>query len=177
MVLDLGCMSQSLFTVSIYDTLGPETTEYIINHASLACVVTSLPHIPLLLKIAPRTPSLKAIVCLDPLYDNDKPGNSKAEILNEIANSVGITIHYIRDVEESGARSSIPMNPPKPEDIITINYTSGTTGNPKGVVLTQANALAAVSSGRLVSHGTPADVMISYLPLAHIYERATEGGA
>ncbi|KFY91293.1 hypothetical protein V498_05533 [Pseudogymnoascus sp. VKM F-4517 (FW-2822)] len=176
-IADLGCMSQSLFTVSIYDTLGPETTEYIINHASLACVVTSLPHIPLLLKLAPRVPSMKLIICLDPLTGNDKPGNSMGELLNALAKDVGVTIHYIRDVEELGARSSIPMNPPNPEDIITINYTSGTTGNPKGVVLTQANALAAVSTGRFVSHGTPNDTMISYLPLAHIYERVTEGGA
>ncbi|OBT56365.1 hypothetical protein VE04_04025 [Pseudogymnoascus sp. 24MN13] len=163
-IADLGCMSQSLFTVSIYDTLGPETTEYIINHASLACVVTSLPHIPLLLKLAPRVPSMKLIICLDPLTGSEKPGNSMGELLNTLGKEVGVAIHYIRDVEELGAKSSIPMNPPKSDDIITINYTSGTTGNPKGVVLTQANALAAVSTGRFVSHGTPKD-------------RVTEGGA
>ncbi|KFY65883.1 hypothetical protein V497_01247 [Pseudogymnoascus sp. VKM F-4516 (FW-969)] len=176
-IADLGCMSQSLFTVSIYDTLGPETTEYIINHAGLSCVITSLPHIPLLLKLAPRVPNLKLIVCLDPLSGADKPGNSIGELLNTLAKDAGIAIHYIGDVEELGAKSSIPMNPPQPDDIITINYTSGTTGNPKGVVLTQANALAAVSTGKFVSHGSPKDVVMSYLPLAHIFERITEGGA
>jgi long-chain acyl-CoA synthetase len=35
-------MSQSLFSVSIYDTLGPDTAVYIINHAELGCVVASL---------------------------------------------------------------------------------------------------------------------------------------
>lgn len=35
-------MSQSLYTVSIYDTLGPESTEYIINHAELRSVICSL---------------------------------------------------------------------------------------------------------------------------------------
>src|ERR1700729_2614215 len=79
--IDLGCMSQSLFTVSIYDTLGPETTEYIINHATLACVVTSLPHVPTLLKLAPRVPTLKLIICMDPLDAGEKPGNSKLAIL------------------------------------------------------------------------------------------------
>ena len=53
-IVDLACMSQSLYSVSIYDTLGPDTTEYIINHASLASVCTSISHIPALLKIAPR---------------------------------------------------------------------------------------------------------------------------
>lgn len=175
-ITDLGCMSQSLFTVSIYDTLGPDTTEFIINHASLVCVVTSLPHIPTLLKLAPRLPTLKMIICLDPLENNDKPGYSKSALLNTIAKDLGISIHYIGDVEALGANSPIPMKAPRPDDIITINYTSGTTGNPKGVVLTHANAVAAASTGRLVSNGKPTDVMISYLPLAHIYERVTEHG-
>lgn len=175
--LDLGCMSQSLYTVSIYDTLGPDTTEYIINHASLVTVITSLPHIPTLLKLAPRIPSLKMIICLDPLDNNDKPGYSKSAVLNTIAKDLGITIHYIGDVEALGAKSPIPMKAPRPDDIVTINYTSGTTGNPKGVVLTHANAVAAASTGLLVSGGTTSDTLISYLPLAHIYERVTEGAA
>jgi long-chain acyl-CoA synthetase len=45
-------MSQSLYTVSIYDTLGPDTTEYIINHSELACVVTGMNHVTALLPIS-----------------------------------------------------------------------------------------------------------------------------
>ncbi|RAL61757.1 hypothetical protein DID88_002822 [Monilinia fructigena] len=109
-IVDLGAMSQSLFTVSIYDTLGPDTTEYIISHATLACL----------------------IICLDPLDEGERPGNSKGSILNALAAEAGIAIHYIGDVEAIGAASpNSPMNPPRPEDIITINYTSGTTGDPK----------------------------------------------
>ena len=51
-VVDLACGSQALYSVSLYDTLGPETTEYIINHASLACVAASLNHIPTLIKLS-----------------------------------------------------------------------------------------------------------------------------
>ena len=169
-------MSQSLFTVSIYDTLGPETTEYIINHATLRTVVTSLPHVTTLLKLAPRIPTLKIIICLDPLYAGEQPGNSKLDILNAMAADAGISIHYMGDVEALGAASNIPMNPPRPEDIITINYTSGTTGNPKGVVLTHANSVAATSTARVTSETNSSDVLISYLPLAHIYERLAEHG-
>ena len=169
-------MSQSLFTVSIYDTLGPDTTEYIINHATLACVITSLPHIPTLLKLAPRIPTLKLIVCLDPIDDGERPGNSKAAILNALATDAGIAIHYIGDVEALGAASSLPMNPPRPEDIVTINYTSGTTGNPKGVVLTHFNACAATATARVTTDTQPTDILISYLPLAHIYQRVAEHG-
>lgn len=170
-------MSQSLFTVSIYDTLGPDTTEYIINHATLACVITTLPHIPVLLKVAPRCPSLKLIVCMDPLDAGEQPGYSKSAVLNAIAAQMGISIHYMGDVEAAGATSNLPMRPPGPDDTITINYTSGTTGNPKGVVLTHANAVAATATARATSNILPTDVFISYLPLAHIYERVTEHNA
>lgn len=174
---DLGCLSQSLYTVSIYDTLGPDATEYIINHAKLVCVATSLPHVPTLLKLAPRIPTLKMIICLDPLDNGDKPGHSKLAILNAIASEAGITIHAMADVEKLGEDSKRPMKPPAPDDIVTINYTSGTTGNPKGVVLTHTNAIAAASTSRVVGNATSSDVIISYLPLAHIYERVSEHGA
>lgn len=176
-IVDLGCMSQSLFSVSIYDTLGPETTEYIINHASLTSVVTSVGHIPTLLKIASKTPSLKIIICMDPLDAGEIPGTSKFAILNALAKDAGISIHYIRDVEALGAASPAPMNPPLPEDIITLNYTSGTTGNPKGVVLTHANAVAATSAARVMTETKATDVVCSYLPLAHIFQRLAEHGA
>ncbi|CAG8951479.1 hypothetical protein HYFRA_00007395 [Hymenoscyphus fraxineus] len=175
-ITDLGCMSQSLYTVSLYDTLGPETTEYIINHAQLNCVVSSLPHIPTLLKLASasRIPTLKLIISVDPLDAGERPGYSKKAILNALAAEAGITIHFIEDVEALGAASNIPMNPPRPEDLITINYTSGTTGNPKGVVLTHANAAAAIFVVRVISEMRSTDSLCSYLPLAHIYQRTAE---
>ncbi|KAI9742452.1 MAG: hypothetical protein M1818_003986 [Claussenomyces sp. TS43310] len=173
-ITDLAAMSQSLYTVSIYDTLGPGATEYIINHSKLVCVVASLPHITTLLKLAPRTPSLRLIICLDPLDGGDRPGYSKAAILRSVAADAGIEIHYLGDVMALGAVSSLPMKVPLPQDIVTINYTSGTTGNPKGVVLTHAATVAAASTARVVAGGDCHDIHISYLPLAHIYERVTQ---
>ncbi|KAF6839248.1 long-chain-fatty-acid-- ligase faa2 [Colletotrichum plurivorum] len=173
-ITDLGAASQSLFTVSLYETLGPDTTEYIINHASLACVVTSLPHIPVLLKLAPRLPSLKLIVCLDSLDAGEQTGYSKLSVLNGIAAQHGITIYSMAGVEEIGAKSGRPMRPPRANNLVTINYTSGTTGMPKGVVLTHGNAVSALSAARSAGTVTYKDVHISYLPLAHIYGRMVD---
>ena len=76
-------MSQRLYTVSIYDTLGPETTEYIINHAGLTSVCASVSHIPTLIKLAPRCPTLKLVISLDPLEeDGEQAGTSKKALLN-----------------------------------------------------------------------------------------------
>lgn len=170
-------MSQGLFSVSIYDTLGPDTTEYIINHAQLACVVTSLNHVAALLKLKPRLPTLKIIVVLDPLSAGELPGESKGDILNSLAAEMGVSIHYIKDVEALGVKEPLPYNPPSPDDITTINYTSGTTGNPKGVVLTHRNTVAATCASLIVLGGDANQTLCSFLPLAHIYQRLGEHSA
>ncbi|KAF2118971.1 long-chain-fatty-acid-CoA ligase/ protein binding protein [Lophiotrema nucula] len=176
-ITDLACMSQGLYTVSIYDTLGPDTTEFIINHSGLTCVVTSLNHIVTLLKLKPRLPTLKVIVVLDPLSAGELPGESKGDILNSLAADLGVSIHYIRDVEALGEKEPLPYNPPTPEDVITINYTSGTTGDPKGVVLTHRNAIAGTCATLIVLGSSSDTIICSFLPLAHIYQRLGEHGA
>ena len=175
---DLACMSQSLFTVSLYDTLGPSTTEYIINHATLPCVVTSLLHIPTLLKLKPRLPTLKVIISLDPLEDGDREELSKHALLNDMASDLNLKIYSIGQIEALGASFGTPhYHPPDLADIITINYTSGTTGPPKGVTLLHQNAVAAASCALLTIDQRPSDRVLSYLPLAHIYARMTEHSA
>lgn len=173
-MIDLGLASQSLYSVSLYETLGPDTTEYIINHAEVTCVVCTLPHIPVLLKLSPRLPRLKLIVSLDPLDHGELASHTKAAVLNDIASQHGIQIYSMAQVEKIGARSGRAPRAPGPDDVCTINYTSGTTGNPKGVLITHKNAVAAISAGRVNGNVGPKDIHLSYLPLAHIYGRLVD---
>ncbi|KAK4197578.1 putative long-chain-fatty-acid--CoA ligase [Triangularia verruculosa] len=173
-ITELALLSQALWPVSLYETLGPEATEYIINHSELTAVVCSLPHIPTLLKLAPRVPTLKFIISLDPLDAGEMAGHSKLSLLNAAAAQVGLEIFSMEDVEALGARSGRPMRPPQPEDVLTINYTSGTTGDPKGVLLTHANGVAGISAARANQSIAAGDVHLSYLPLAHIYGRMAD---
>lgn len=162
--------------MSIYDVLGPDTTRYIIEHAELSCVVTSLPHVPALIKLKPHLPGLKFIVCMDPIDAGEQPGCSKRAILEDMAAGLDLSIYTMDEVEKLGESLKRPYNAPSPEDIVTINYTSGTTGPPKGVVLTHKAAIAGVSSGMTITRWSQGDVIASYLPLAHIFERLIEQG-
>lgn len=88
------------------------------------------------------------------------------------ADRVNLTLYSIQDLIHQGEDHDVQLYDPDKNDLFTICYTSGTTGNPKGVMLSHGNMIAMITS----LHGSPAaprasDVHISYLPLAHIFER------
>ncbi len=61
-----------------------------------------------------------------------------------------------------------------PADLATIMYTSGTTGNPKGVMLTHGNILSNVAQVQEAEPSLPDDVTLCWLPLSHIYARVCD---
>lgn len=68
----------------------------------------------------------------------------------------------------------IEIDTPKADDVAMIMYTSGTTGDPKGVMLSHRNIIAAISGQSRVLPVDQDDIYIGYLPLAHILEVCAE---
>ncbi|OLY79044.1 Long-chain-fatty-acid-CoA ligase 5 [Smittium mucronatum] len=183
-ITDKALPTQSLYSVALYDTLGHDSMEYILNHSEASIVVCSLDKIHKLLSQIDRLPHLKIIVSMDPLsYDSEKsssfipsPFNSRSTtILKEWAKSKNVGLYDFHEVEKVGADNHLTHHPPAPSDIYTILYTSGTTGVPKGAVTTHRNyaSAAVVAAKRAVGDNTP-NSMVSYLPLAHCYGRNSE---
>ncbi|GJN07241.1 hypothetical protein PR202_ga25059 [Eleusine coracana subsp. coracana] len=85
------------------------------------------------------------------------------------------TVKSFEDVERIGQERPMEANLPLPSDTAVIMYTSGSTGMPKGVMMSHRNVLATVSAVMTI---VPAlgrkDVYLAYLPLAHILELAAE---
>ncbi|KAG8887967.1 hypothetical protein FRB98_008640 [Tulasnella sp. 332] len=167
-VLDLACQAYNKVSVSLYDTLGPDACEYIINHAEISLVFSTSQHIPTLLTIAHKTPTMKTIVSMAKLHPSTK------EVLSRWGKERGIEIMDLPEFEALGEKHLIAPLPVGPDTVASICYTSGTTNNPKGVVLTHGNLTSAALGCMHGSDYTDKTVLLSYLPLAHIYERVLE---
>lgn len=178
---DLACIYTAVPSVPLYDTLGPDSSEYIINLVDMPIIFASLAHIPYLLSVKHKIPSLKVIVSLNDLEYPDyieHPNVSKRALLNGWAKSVGddIALYSFSDVEKLGAESPQQLREPITDDVLTINFTSGTTGKfPKGVIITHSNLVASTTLARynnvLDMKPDKQSTYLSFLPLAHIYER------
>ncbi|KAK7112147.1 hypothetical protein V1264_011645 [Littorina saxatilis] len=166
-VADLGCQMFSMVPVPLYDTLGPEACKYIINQTELCTIVCddSAKALKLLTEKG-QLASLKRLVFI---------GTTLPDDLKQAAESCNVDLLLFKDVELLGQNNRQEPKPPKPDDLATLCYTSGTTGDPKGVMLTHANFLILLSAVHLQESSVltlqPKDVHLSYLPLAHMFER------
>lgn len=105
---------------------------------------------------------LKNVVTFDDL---------KSDVLEKLE-KLGLKVLRFQDVVASGEGKVLPYAQVLPEDVFTFSYTSGTTGNPKGVMLTHLNFSSTISSISNTGFNlAPTDVHLSYLPLAHVFER------
>ncbi|KAI0748011.1 acetyl-CoA synthetase-like protein [Daedaleopsis nitida] len=171
-VVDLSLQAYDKVGVSLYDTLGKDSAGaspcLAINHSELSIVFASPTHIPSLLKLAPKCPVLKMVVSMEPLSTQTKT------VLSAWGESVNVDIKEMSELEEFGRANLTEVITPKSDTVATICYTSGTTGLPKGVVITHG-ALAQSVYGYLYQFELNNEtMMMSFLPLAHIYERCME---
>ena len=121
-VSDLGAGCYSVPNVSLYDTLGPETSEFIINHSELPIIITSVDKVANLLALAPKCPTLKVVIVMESLF---KQQESAIPVLQKWGAQVGVTVLSFSQILELGKKNPRPHLPPKPEDVCLISYTSG----------------------------------------------------
>ncbi|GAA5975064.1 hypothetical protein JCM11641_000016 [Rhodosporidiobolus odoratus] len=163
----------SLTITSLYDVLGPSAVEFIVNHAETRVVFAASTHLAEMLKLVKNCPSVKAIVSLDdwPSIEakGQRPAATSVETFKLWGDSVGVKVIDIVELEALGEAHHIPHRPPTPDMVVNICYTSGTTGTPKGVILLHSNVAAVVAATGHSQHLNENSVLMSYLPLSHIY--------
>ncbi len=162
-VADMAIVCLGAVDVPIYPTLTPKQVEFIFNDAQVKiAIVSNMFQLNKVLKIKNDVKTLERCIIMTEkgaIEDKDVLAFSKVYALGT-------------EFEKSNPgffRES--MAKPKPEDLLTIIYTSGTTGNPKGVMLTHDNLVSnIIASADAIPFG-PSDVLLSFLPLCHSFER------
>ncbi|KAF3704162.1 Long-chain-fatty-acid--CoA ligase 5 [Channa argus] len=170
-IAEQACYTYSMVAVPLYDTLGSEALVFIIDQAEISTVLCdnqSKAETLLQNKESGQTPVLKTIVIMDPFSPE----------LVERGTKSGVDIISMQNLEALGKSNLRKPIPPKPEDISIICFTSGTTGNPKGAMLTHENVVS--DAAGVLKAIEPSvipnteDVSISFLPLAHMFERVVQ---
>lgn len=160
----------SFVIVPLYDTLGQEACNHIINHMELKIMIAEdEKKTKTLLDQIEHTPSLKTIITMDAV---------SKDLLDE-ATKKGVEMLLYSKIEEVGSNNVHDLVLPCPDEWTIICFTSGTTGNPKGAIITHKNILSNITGAtwsmfKNKNFFTAEDSVISYLPLAHMFEQMVQ---
>ncbi|GLJ32041.1 hypothetical protein SUGI_0645260 [Cryptomeria japonica] len=162
-----GCFRCNIPVVSIYPSLGGESLAHSLNETEVSTIICDRKQMQKLIDLSGHLGAVKRIV-----YMEDKGIISDSYVSRT---SGHWTVSSFSEVESLGRRTPPKSNLPVPADIAVIMYTSGSTGVPKGVMMTHGNVVATIAAVRtIVPELGSEDIYLAYLPLAHILELAAE---
>ena len=159
---DLGAQTIGSVSVGIYPTSPASEVEYLLSHSEASVlVVEDEEQLDKALEAWDRLEKLKKIVVIDPRG------------VKELDDSRIITFHELLDLGDSVVGKSFEemIKTISSSETAIIVYTSGTTGPPKGAMITHENLRFAAVTWGLVYEYQKNDEVLSYLPLCHVAER------
>jgi long-chain acyl-CoA synthetase len=168
---DIGAVAVRATTVGLYPTNPPAEVAYLLsNSGARVLIAEDQEQVDKALEVLDQLPGLEKIIYLEPRGIRHRYTNPKLMSWQDFL-ALGAQ-HRESDAEGVNRRMAQACD----DDVLTLVYTSGTTGPPKGAMLTVANAEYCIEvlidgGGYISPPPSPADVTLSYLPLCHVAER------
>jgi long-chain acyl-CoA synthetase len=158
---DYAILSLGAITVPVYPSLLPEQVQYILNDCEAVAVICSDEEQYAKVKTSRNTcPAIQSVVTFETVKEDSKHLSVK-KLMDKgeayLAQNPGFLASQIKKIQ--------------PDNMATIIYTSGTTGEPKGAILTHNNLLSNIEAALECLHVDENDLLLSFLPLSHIFER------
>jgi long-chain acyl-CoA synthetase len=164
---DLAVMSMQGIIVPIYQNSTPEEVEYILNHSEAKIFVCENKFSLLIWRnIRERCPHVKAVVC----FEIDRPEDDSVHMWPQFLANGKNNLAANKKLAENNCRK-ISL-----KDTATIVYTSGTTGLPKGVVLTYEQISSEITEAFPFCGVKADDMTLTFLPFAHVLGRIEHWG-
>ncbi len=163
---DLGALGIGACVVALYATLPAHEVEYILKDAGAkAIVVENKAQLEKALTAQKNCPTLERIIVIDSA-DCDLDGNQMLAFSSVMETGE-------KEHQADGNLFTSLAEAVTPDDLLTLQYTSGTTGNPKGSILTHGVVMAQLRALDAVEpkYGFDTDTVVGFLPLSHIFER------
>ncbi|CAF0768072.1 unnamed protein product [Didymodactylos carnosus] len=155
----------SFVSVGLYDSLGKDGVKFIVKHAELQMIFADeLVRVKNILEWKEEKSTLKVIVSLIEVTDE----------LKELAKQKQVELITYKSLIERGKQNPHEPVPPTPADIAMIMYTSGSTGEPKGCVITHEGIICSmvgvsVAVDLVSLMGENAPRVLNFMPLAHLF--------
>ena len=162
---DMGTLCAGGITNGIYITDSPGQVEFIVDDSGTRFFFAeNEEQLDKILEVRARCPQLAKII----VYDMDGLHAFQDEQVLSFAELLERGARY--DREHPGAFDPL-VEIARPEDLAILVYTSGTTGPPKGAMLSHRNILFQIGFSDFLTEPRPGDQQLSFLPLAHVAER------
>ena len=156
-MFDIAAMACGLVTVPLYTNDRPDNVAYVIKDAGVKLLlIQNQRQWRELSKIPSITDTLKRVISVEELASDEE-------------NAQLVSLLQWSNITDNAARFTVENL--TSEDLATIVYTSGTTGKPKGVMLSHKNILSNAYAALQCGDFYPEDVFLSFLPLSHTLER------
>ncbi len=159
-----GCFLSNVTIVTLYTNLGDEGVRHALNETEVEVLFCSAETAAKASVVLPSCQSVKTVVVMESL----SPGKKSYDI-----KGVDRIVMFQNFLKNSTGKDG-STNRPRPEDVAIVMYTSGSTGQPKGVMLSHGNLVSAMSALMNIAKFRPNDRYIAYLPLAHVLELLAE---
>ncbi len=168
---DMAVVCAGAVTVGVYPTSTAEQTGYILDHAKAALVFAEdADQLAKIESIRDQLPSLKTVVLFEGTGDTVRQTSGDDEPLRVLSLQDLMDVGRQQAAEEPNAYET-RWRAVEPEDTAMLVYTSGTTGPPKGVILTHNNIYRTIEAVSEVLPARDDDVGVVFLPLAHSLQR------